>query len=363
MFKTFKYRIYPTSSQSKLMNNILEECRWLYNSFVIEKHELWNREKKYISFFNQASRMKEFKSKRPSLKIVHSQILQNVGLRVDKAFRAFYKVYRFDKNRNPPKIKRKDQYKSFTYPKGNSFKILSQNKIKLGKIGKIKIKYHRNIEGEIRNCTVKKESTGKWFVYILCNDIFPEKFKIKTNNSIGIDVGLHSLAVLSNGTKVENLNFYKRKEILKAKKKRNYKTVSKIREKILNKKRDYYHKKTKEIINKYDIICIEDLSIKNIIRNNPQLKRRIYDASWRYFLNLLVYKANNVGKKVIKVDPSYTTLTCSNCGNIKKSNFFNRQYRCIKCCNVIGRDLNAAKNILSMGLHTLLVQEKSNASS
>lgn len=356
--KTFKFRIYPTKKQVSLLEKTLEECRFLYNHFLNERKKAYETTKTASSLYDQIKTLSELKKKRPELKNVYSQVMQNVATRVDLAFQAFFRRCKSGEKPGYPRFKGKGRYHSFTYPQNNnSFKFVEDNRIKLSKIGNVKIRKHRDIEGTPKTCTVSKTQTGKWFVCISCVDV-PVTALPKNKIEVGVDMGLKSFAVLSDENKLDNPRFFKQEEKALAKAQRKLskqekgskerikarKVVSKVHERIKNKRSDFLHKEANNLINKYGIICVEDLSINDMMVSGKKkkLSKSIADASWGIFLSLLSYKAENAGRALVKVNPAYTTQDCSKCGTRKALRLDERVYSCDVCGLNMDRDLNAS---------------------
>jgi len=309
------------------------------------------------------------KKTRPELKNVYSQTLQNVAVRVDLAFQAFFRRCKSGEKPGYPRFKGQGRYHSFTYPQNNnSFKFVEDNRIKLSKIGNVKMKKHRDIEGHPKTCVVQKTPTGKWYICISCDDV-PVTPLLKNKLEVGIDMGLKSFAVLSDENKIDNPRFFKQeeKELAKAQRKLSKQTkgskerrkakkvVSKIHERIKNNRSDFLHKEANKVVDKYRVICVEDLSINDMMVSGKKkkLSKSIADASWGIFLSLLSFKAENAGRTLVKVNPAYTTQDCSECGTRKPLRLDERVYSCDVCGLSMDRDLNASRNILSVGTHTL----------
>jgi putative transposase len=367
--KTFKYRIYPTSSQETVLEKTLEECRWLYNHCLNERKTAYEKTKKSPSAYDQIKSIAVLKKTRPSLETVHSQVSQNIPIRIDLAFQAFFRRCKAGEKPGYPRFRGQGQYHSFTYPQaGSAFNIIGSNRIKLSKIGNIKIKYHRKIKGAPKTCTVSKTQTGKWFVCISCACV-PEK-KLKPNKlKVGIDMGLKTFAVLSDGNKIDNPRFFKQEEkaLAKAQRKKDKlkkgtrerrkagRVIPKIYERISNKRIDFLRKEVNNLVRKYGVICVEDLSINDMMESGKKkhLSKSIGDAAWGLFLSFLSFKAENAGRVFVKVNPAYTTQDCSSCGTRRALRMDERVYECGVCGLSMDRDLNAARNILGVGLHTL----------
>jgi putative transposase len=281
----------------------------------------------------------------------YSQVAQDVLRRLDKAFQNFFRrVKNGDSKAGYPRFQGKNRYDSFTYPQ-TGFKI-TDGKLHLSKIGAIRIFQHREIVGKIKTCTIKHEG-DQWYACLSVELPDVEKKEIKT--SVGVDVGILTLATLSDGTEIENpktLDKYDSKlrkahRDLSRKKKgssnRNkQKTIlAGIYRKIRNTRKDYLHKTSRILADAYDQIIFEDLQIKNMVKNH-HLARSIHDASWGILISLTTYKAEEAGGAVELVNPKNTSKQCSVCGCIQSMPLSQRTYRCPDCGAVMGRDHNAA---------------------
>jgi len=365
MRKTFQYRIFPSKSQITRLEKSLSACRWLYNHFLEQRKNAWEAEKKSLSRYDQSNTIKPLKQEHPFLADAFSQSLQNVSTRIDLAFRAFFRRVKSGDKPGYPRFRGKFRYDSFTYPQ-SGFKLL-KNVVQLSKIGGVKIKLHRPIEGTIKTCTVKCTPTEKWFVSFTC-DIEHEPVEHPVEPTIGIDMGLESFATLSNGEQIENPCFFRKEEksLVKVQRKlstqdkatkarqKARKVVARVHERIGWKRKNFSHQESRKIVNRFNTIVIEDLSINDMKKDNFRcINKSINDVAWRQFSDFLSYKAEYAGKKVIRVNPAYTSQTCSFCGNRHKLKLSDRMYHC-PCCDLsINRDVNAALNILSLGTQTL----------
>jgi putative transposase len=371
--KTFKYRIYPSALQKTLLEKTLEECRWLYNHLLDERKTAYETTKKSPSAYDQIKSIAVLKKTRPSLETVHSQVSQNIPIRIELAFQAFFRRCKAGEKPGYPRFRGQGQYHSITYPQaGSAFKIIDDNRIKLSKIGNVKIKYHRELQGNPKTCVVSKTSTGKWFVSISCDGV-PENRLPVNKLEVGIDMGLKTFATLSDNSRIANPRFFRKEEkaLAKAQRKKEKltrgskerrkagKAIPKIHERIANKRKDFLHKEANGIVKKYGIICVEDLSVNDMMESGKKkrLSKLIADASWGLFLSLLSFKAGNAGRTFVKVNPAYTTQDCSKCGTRKPLRLDERMYECGVCGLSMDRDLNASKNILTVGLHSLKKSE------
>jgi len=365
MRKTFKYRIFPNKSQAAKLNKTLDGCRWLYNRFLEERKNAWESEKKSISRYDHTNSIPGLKKEYEFLSNIFSQVLQEVAIRLDLAFRAFFRRVKHGETPGYPRFRGKFRYNSFTYPQAG-FKLL-KNVVQLSKIGGIKINLHRPVEGMIKTCTIRRSATGKWYVTFSCViDYVPVKQLIEP--TIGIDMGLESFTTLSDGSKVDNPRFFKEEqaEIDKVQRKfskqtkgsklhrKTRKVVARVYERITWKRENFAHQESRKFVDKFNTIVVEDLSINNMQKNNFRcINKSISDVAWRQFLNFLEFKAEWAGKRTIKINPVFTSQNCSRCGNRQKLKLSDRIYHCPCCSLSLNRDVNAAKNILGLGLQSL----------
>lgn len=364
MRKTFRYRIHPTKKQETLLLNTLEQCRGLYNHLIEQRKLSWKGEKKGLSLYDQINTFPILKESVPELLNVHSQVLQNVAVRVDLSFKAFFRRIRQGIDPGYPRFRGHGRYDSFTFPQ-NGWKT-AEKTVSLSKIGKVKATYHRPIEGCVKTCTVKKTATGKWFVSFFCE--VKKRPLPECSDSIGIDAGLTAFATLSDGSKIENPYFFKsgEKSLAKAqrrlskqakgsrKRRKARKVVARVHERISNRRHNFTHQLSRKLVNAYGFIAIEDLSINDMQKDNFRcINKGIADVAWRGFFNLLGYKAECADRRVIRVNPAYTSQTCSRCGYRQKMPLSNRTFHCPCCSLSLDRDHNAAVNIHGLGLQAV----------
>jgi putative transposase len=364
MHKMFQYRLYPTKKQGTKLNETLEECRWLYNHLLAMRKETYEQTGKGLTLYQQLNTFPLLKQERPALSDVHSQVLQNVAVRVDLAFKAFFRRIR-EQVEEPgfPRFKGKGRYDSFTFPQ-SGFKIDEQGKLYASGIGHIKLVYHRPIRGKIKTCTIRRSSTGKWYVSLSC-EVEPERLPACVSQ-VGIDVGLKTFATLSDVTEIENPRFFRKEEKALAKVNRKHSklvkgtperskhrtVVARVHERIAWRRENFTHLESRKIVNAYGVICVEDLSVKRMVHNHC-LAKSIADASWSAFFSQLTCKAEEAGRQLVKVNPAYTSQTCSTCGHRQKMPLSERIFHCPSCHAHLDRDLNAALNICAVGLHSL----------
>jgi len=364
MKKAFKYCIYPTKKQRTLLVQTLGICCELYNSALQERRDAYRIAGKSISYHDQAIQLPEIKKTRTDLKDIHSQVLQDVLKRLDRAMDAFLRRVKAGETPGYPRFRSRSRYDSFTFTQ-SGFEI-KDGKLFLSKIGHIKIKLHRQIEGKIKTCSIRRTATGKWFACFCCEvEVIP---LAPNTEAVGADAGLTALLTLSNGEKIDAPKFFREEEKELAKvqrqlskaakgskqRKKARKKVARVHERIANKRSNYAHKLSHVLVLCYGMIFFEDLKIRNMVRNH-HLAKSIQDAAWNQMVRYTSYKAANAGRYVDTVDPSKTTQNCSGCGRLVKKTLSERVHRCPyeDCGLVLDRDHNAALNILRLGLQSV----------
>ena len=370
--KAYKFRIYPTEEQEIFFAKSFGCVRKVYNLMLSDRMKSYEKTKndssKKINFPTPAKYKKDF----PFLKEVDSLALANAQLNLDKAYKNFFR----DKSVGFPRFKsKKNPVQSYTTNNQNGTISLFDNKfIKLPKIKSlVRIKLHRQPKGTVKSATVSRRSSGKYYISLLCKEEINEL--PKTNSAIGIDLGITNFAIISDGQKIDNNKFTSKmakklkreqrklsRRALLAKKKginlfeaKNYqkqkRKVARIHEKVMNQRNDFLNKLSTEIIKNHDIVCIEDLNTKGMLRNH-KLARSISDVSWSSFVTKLQYKADWYGREIIKIDKWFpSSQICSECGHKDgKKTLEIREWTCPVCHVHHDRDINASINILTEGL-------------
>ena len=362
MLRAYKYRIYPSHAQKTCLEGWLALCCELYNAGLQERRDAYRIARKSIAYNDQQSQLPEIKAIRSELKSIYSQVLQDVLRRLDKAFDAFFRRVKSGEKPGFPRFRSRSQYDSFTFPQ-SGFAIVT-GKLRLSKIGRVKIKLHRPIEGKIKTLTITRSSTGKWFACFSV-ECEPETLPLVLD-AVGIDCGLERFATLSNSEHIANPRFFRRgeKRLAKAQKrlcaakkgcrerKKRHKVVAHVHERIANKRRDFAHQESRKLINRFAVIVFENLNIRGMLKNHC-LAKSIADAAWNQLVRFTSYKAENAGRCVVQVNPRNTSQICSGCGEIVEKDLSVRIHACLACGLRLHRDYNAALNILALGLQSV----------
>lgn len=354
MLQAYKYRLYPNREQRKAIDFTIERCRLLYNRLLDERIHAYQDEGKSLNYYDQANTFHERKAAIPSLKHVHSQVLQDVAKRIDKAFQAFFRRMKAKEKAGFPRFKPASQYDSFTYPQGG-YKLEGRT-LKLSKIGNVKIKQHRPVEGRIKTCTIIQKN-GKYYACLSAeveaNPLPP------CRDAVGVDLGVKTLAVTSDGSYFESPQYLRKSEkrlkrlqrgVSRKKKgsnrrKKAVRVLARLHEHVANQRKDYAHKVSRQLVNRYGLIAFEDLNVIGMTQNH-HLAKSIVDSGWSQLVAFTSYKAERAGRVVKQVDPRKTSQICSKCGEIVKKQLKDREHRCLHCGFIADRDENAAVNIL-----------------
>ena len=355
--RTYQFELQPTQEQKVLLDKHFGCIRFVFNHFLNERKGQYQANKKSDNYYVQAATLTELKKKEETiwLKEVNSQSLQFALRCLDTAFVNFFRG-----NAKFPRFKSRKKKNTFTVPQ---FAKLENNRFYAPKFKEgIQVIVHREVKGEIGKCTLSKTPTGKYFVAILSEEQYQPKQK--TGKTTGIDLGIKDFCITSDGIKFKNNKYTKQYErkLAKAQKHLSRKTkgsnsfekqrrkTARVHEKITNSRMDNLHKVSQQLVSEYDIISLEDLHIKGIVKNH-KLAKHISDASWGMFVRLLEYKVDWNDKQVIKINRFYpSSKTCCECGWINQDlNLSIREWTC-KNGHILDRDLNAAKNILKEGL-------------
>lgn len=359
MRKTFIFRAKINNITETNCSEWLDICRTVYNSALNQRINVFKESGKTISVYDQHKQLPNIKKNFPEIKIVNSQTLQDVLERLDKAYKNFFRRVKNGENPGFPRYKNSNSYNSFTL-KQTGYKLEGRY-LYITNIGRFKLFLSRPIEGIIKTVTIRRMPTGKWFVAFSCDNVPAKQFP-NTNKEVGIDVGIKSFCVDSEGGIVDNPKFLRESEKLlrrryrklsrrkKGSKRRNKARilVAIAHEKIVNQRKNFLHKVANKYIENFQTIYIEDLKIQNMVKNR-HLSKSISDSSWGTFFQFLSYKVENTGRKVVKVNPNGTSQRCSQCGEKVQKSLAVRIHCCPSCGLKIDRDLNASINLLHDG--------------
>lgn len=315
---SYKFRLYPKMEQEKRLLETLKLCRQTYNYFLAQL----NSEDKIPNRLKLQAQLPELKKKKPELSKVHSKVLQMALYQLYSNLKALSQLKKNGKKAGRLRFKGKGWFKTFCYNQ-SGFKLIKTGKrldlLHLSKIGDIPIRIHRPVEGRIKQVIIKRHNSGKWFACI-CVERESKVIRKEPKRVIGIDVGIRYFLTDSEGRQIENPRFYEKTlekiRVLHrtlSRKKRDSKNGEKARikltrayEKLVNQRDDFVHKLSRFYVNNYDVICVEKLNIRGMVRNH-NLALKVLDASWGKFLNMLEYKAESAGVRVVKVNPRGTS--------------------------------------------------------
>jgi putative transposase len=403
--KTFQYRLYPTKQQQRLLSRQLEECRWLWNTLLAQRKRAWEERRETVDYYEQKAALPSLKAEeRPALQEVHSQVLQDVVLRLKKAFDAFFRQLRAGETPGYPRFRGQGRYDSLTFPQVPVGCALDtqEKRLVISKVGRIKI-LHRPLEGLPKAATIRRTATGKWFVSFSCK--WEPQPMPPVHREVGIDVGLKVFAMLTEGDPIENPRFFRSEEralataqrkhqvaldahkavraaltaLMQAaqptldtrhvwqtvsqdigerqawkERQRRRRVVARVHERIRWRRGNFTHQASRRLVNQYNVIAVEDLSVHDMVANH-RLAKSIHDAAWTLFAVLLRSKAEWAGRACVAVNPAYTSQDCSGCGwRHHDLTLSDRVFHCLNpdrpdCRLILDRDRNAARNILARG--------------
>jgi putative transposase len=346
-----------------MLERTLLLCRHVYNAAVGERREAWRLRGVSVTYYQQKAELPGIKEAMPEYAEVHSQVLQDVVLRVDRAFQAFFHRVKAGETPGYPRYHGIDRYNSLTFPQfGNGATLDGSHNgfLVLSKIGRIGVRWSHPLEGTPKTATISREADG-WYACFSCADV-PVQALPATGQETGLDLGIEAFATLSDGTRIFNPSWYRKAErALKTaqrrvsrrkrgsnRRRRAVKLLAKAHQKVKRQRADFHHKTAFVLVRAYDTVYFEDLQTANMVRNH-HLAKSIQDAGWSAFLSILSFKAACAGRKVQAVNPAFTSQTCSGCGVLVSKGLSVRWHACSDCGTSLHRDHNAAKNIERLG--------------
>jgi putative transposase len=382
--KAFKYRLYPSRSQESKLQAALDVCRALYNSFLHDRKFRYEIDGKAPTEGEQEKKIAQWKSANPELTTVHAHLLQNVAKRVEFAFDAYFRrledyqqrkqaglLNKDQKCPQPPRKKGRGVYDSLTWKEYGRGNKVEQDTVFLSKIGTIKAVIHRPLSGTAKTMTVRRQG-GKWFACVSC--IVEAQPLPISQDEVGVDVGIDKFASLSTGEFIANPRFFRTEQKALAKAQRKFdkvkhkhrsKVLTRIHERIRNRRHDFHHQTARRIVNRFGLIAVEELHVSNMCASpapkrdeetgqflpnghaaKAGLNKSILDAGWYSFRQIVSSKAASAGRIYVEVNPAYTSQDCSGCGYRAKKKLSERWHLCPVCGLSLDRDTNSGTNIL-----------------
>ncbi len=362
---TFKYRLFPTPAQRAALNRTLAICTRVYNEVLHTRRQAWQTEGASLTRYGTINLLAAWKVEQPWLAEVHAQVLQAVCTRVDRAFQSFLRRVLAQENPGYARCKQAGWSKSFTFAQaGVGWKLLAAGRLRLAKIGDLKIRLHRPIEGAIKTLTIRRDALRNWYACFAV-EALPQALAASPC-SVGVDLGLTHFATLARGEQVANPRFCRRDEKALAKAVRKQRAcergtlpyrkagrvVQHLHQRIAKRRANFAHQLSRRLLDTFQILAFEDLNPSNRVKNHA-LAKRISDAAWNQLVQDTTYKAECAGRTLVLLDPRDTSQACARCGERVKKALSVRVHVCPACGLVLERDLNAALNIVARGLARL----------
>ena len=357
LMRTYKYRLYPSPSQARALRRVLDACRGLYNMALAERKYTYQLEGRSVSKADLYALAKHYRRIFPYADQMFSQTAQSVIEQVDLAFQAFFRRVKAGEKPGYPRFKGHGWYNSFLFKQFGSGARLDGRRLKLFGIGRVRVRWHRPVEGKIKTVRILHKA-GRWYACFACEMEAPDPLPA-TGRAVGIDVGVSALLTTSDGDKVPHPAYYRagqrrlrrlQRKLARAQRgshnrRKVLQQVQRQHEHVANQRRDFLHKLSTDLVRTFDQIALEDLRVRNMVRNH-HLSKSILDSGWATFRQLLTYKAESAGSEIAFVNPAYTSKCCSQCGAVFHNFDLSTRWVVCDCGLSLDRDHNAALNIL-----------------
>jgi putative transposase len=357
LIRTFRYPLRPTREQEKVLLLWSHRCCELYNAALQERRDAWRKQRVSVTRYDQHKELTELRQIDPEWRSIPTVIARSAFARLDQAFQAFFRRVRRSEKPGFPRFRSRDRYDSFNL--GSDVPRIEGNRVRFPKLGFVRFKKYREMQGEIRTVRVHREARS-WSISFVC-DIGDAPSKVAVKSAVGVDVGLEAFATMSTGERVENPRFFRKAQDVLARRQRSLaekrrdsnsrkrarRLVARAHEHVKNQRLDFARKLACALFARFDLVAYEDLAISRMVRGN--LAKSIHDAAWGRFLSALTCKAEGAGKYAIAVDPRGTSQTCPRCGTVATKTLDQREHHCA-CGFVAHRDHAAAQVILGRGL-------------
>ncbi len=381
--RTFRFRLHPTSRQTQTLLRQLDLQRELYNAALEERIGAWKWERRSVSYVDQCRTLTGLSDLRPEVTASGVTLCRGTLKRLDRAVIAFYRRVKRGETPGFPRFKPAQRFNSLQWEDTSGWKVkAADRRLYLLGVGEVKVNYHRPLQGTPKAITVQREGT-KWWLSVRCVDV-PAMLLTPTGREVGIDLGVTNLVATSDGKRVEGEHFGSRardqladaqrklatKQRGSRRRRRQVEEVARLHHRVANQRMNAAHELSRQLVNDYDLIVLEDLAITKMARaprakpdpdrpgaflpNGAKAKaglnRSIHDAGWGTLASLLSYKAESAGRIMVTVNPRYTSQTCAECGHVEAGNRVSQAvFRCLSCAHVAHADVNAARNILRAG--------------
>jgi putative transposase len=358
--KTFKYQLKPAPEQERALAFVLRRGHERYNAALQERRDVWHKCGVSLTAASQSAQLTEIKDVRPEYRAIHSQVLQDVLARLDRAFQAFFRRVKAGEAPGYPRFQGANRSNSFTYKQFGNGATLDNGCLVLSTIGRLTVRWSRPLEGTPKTVTISRDADG-WYVCFSCADVLTQPLPL-TGQETGIDLGLESFATLADGSQIANPRIFRvaemnlkraQRRVSRRKKgsrrrRKAVKLLVKAYQQVRQVRQDFHHTQALSLVQQYDIIYHEGLQVANMVQKHA-LAKSISDAGWGQVCAILAFKAAYAGKRAVAVPPAFTSQACSGCGVIVKKALSVRWHLCPACGTSLHRDHNAALNILLRG--------------